>query len=137
MELNADDRQFFTAVVEIIFSNPFDDARTRIRALVPGAPRTADATSKHPFGAVVPALEERLERLAPAGVVAPKDVVARDREVLGYVLLFRVYHHYVDHFDALIAEQLTKGDEPVTAPFADALLAELRTCGFNGGDHHR
>jgi len=137
MELNADDRQFFTAVVEIIFSNPFDDARTRIRALMPAAPRTAGATSKHPFGAVVPACEERLERLAAAGVAAPKDVAARDREILGYVMLFRVYHHYVDHFDALIAEQLTKGDEPVAAPFADALLAELRACGFNSDDAAR
>lgn len=116
MELNADDRQFFTAVVEIIFSNPFDDAHTRIRALVPGAPRTSGATPKHPFGAVVPACEERLERLAAAGITAPKDVAVGDREILGYVLLFRVYHHYVDHFDALIAKQLTKADEPVAAP---------------------
>ena len=137
MELSSEDRQFFGTVAGIIFSNPFDDARTRIRALVPAAPRTAGATSKHPFGAVVPACEERLERLAAAGVAAPKDVAARDREILGYVMLFRVYHHYVDHFDALIAEQLTKGDEPVAAPFADALLAELRACGFNGDDAAR
>ena len=72
MELNADDRQFFTAVVEIIFSNPFDDVGTRIRALVPGAPRSSGATAKHPFGAIVPACEERLERLAAASITAPQ-----------------------------------------------------------------
>ena len=137
MELNADDRQFFTTVVEIIFSNPFDDARADIRALVPGAPRTTGTIDKHPFGAVVPALEERLERLAAVGITAPKDVAAGDREVLRYVFLFRVYHHYADHFDALISEQLTRGDEPVAAPFADALIAELRACGFNSDDAAR
>jgi DNA-binding NtrC family response regulator len=137
MELNADDRQFFTTVVEIIFSNPFDDARTRIRALVPDAPRTTGDNRKHPFGTVAPALEERLEKLAATGIVTPKDVAARDREVLGYVLLFRVYNRYADHFDALIAEQLAKGDEPVAVPFADALLGELHACGFNDDDAAR
>ena len=137
MELNADDRQFFTAVVEIIFSNPFDDLHADIRTLVPGAPRATGATSKHPFGAIVPALEERLEGLAATGISTPKNVAARDRELLGYVLLFRTYHHYADQFDTLIAEQLTRGDEPVAAPFADALLAELRACGFNGDDATR
>jgi DNA-binding NtrC family response regulator len=131
MELNSDDREFFNAVVEIIFSNPFDDARADIRALAPGAP---GASGNHPFGAIVPALQERLEKLAAAGVTTPKDVPSRDRALFGYVLLFRVYHHYVDQFDALIAEQLARGDEPVPVTFADALLAELRACGFNAGD---
>jgi len=134
MELNADDRQFFAAVVEIIFSNPFDDARDDIRALAPGAPR---ASANHPFGAIVPALQERLEKLAAAGVTTPKDVAARDRVLFGHVLLFRVYHHYVEQFDALIAEQLTRGDEPAPASFAQALLGELHSCGFNAGDAGR
>ncbi len=137
MELNAEDRQFLAAVAEIIFSNPFDDVRADIRALVPGAARATGATSNHPFGAIAPALEERLEKLAAAGITRPKDVAARDREILKYVLLFRVYHRYVDHFDALIAEQLSRGDEPVVATFADALLAELRACGFDGNDAAR
>jgi sigma-54 specific flagellar transcriptional regulator A len=134
MELNADDRQFFAGVVEIIFSNPFDDARADIRALAPGAPRGGD---NHPFGAIVPALQERLERLAAAGISTPKDVSTRDRTLFGYVLLFRVYDRYVDQFDALIAEQLTRGDEPAPASFVPALLAELRDCGFNAGDAGR
>ncbi len=137
MELNADDRQFFAAVTEIMFSNPFDDVRADIRALVPGAPRATATTSKHPFGAMLPAVEERLQKLAAAGITTPKYVAARDRELFGYVLLFRVYHHYVDHFDALIAEQLTRRDEPIAAPFTDALLAELRACGFNAEDASR
>jgi len=134
MELSAEDRQFFAAVVEIIFSNPFDDARADIRALAPGAPRASD---KHPFGAIVPALTERLDKLAAAGVTTPKDVTARDRTLFGYVLLFRVYHHYVDQFDALIAEQLVRGDEPVAVSFAAPLLAELGACGFDSADASR
>ena len=97
MELSADDRQFFASVVEVIFSNPFDDA----------------------------ALDERLEKLSSAGVATTKDVGARDRELFGYVLLFRVYDRYVDRFDALIAEQLARGDEPAAVTFADALRPDL------------
>jgi sigma-54 dependent transcriptional regulator, flagellar regulatory protein len=130
MELNADDRQFFTALAGIIFSNPFDDVRADISALVPGAERSTGA-SDHPFGGMLPALEERLAALAAAGVNSAKDVAARDREPFRYALLFRVYHHYVDHLDALIAEQLSRGDEPAATPFADDLLAELGACGFN------
>ena len=131
MELNADDRQFFTSVAEVIFSNPFDDAYASICAVVPDAPRGA---GHHPFGAIVPAIDERLKNLASAGVATTKDVTAGDRELLGYALLFRVFDRYVDHFDALIAEQLARGDEPAAATFADALLGELRACGFNADD---
>jgi len=131
MELSADDRQFFASVVEIIFSNPFDDARADIRALVPGAPR---ATGNHPFGAIVPALDERLGKLSSTGVATTKDVTASDRELFGYVLLFRVYDRYVDRLDALIAEQLTRGDEPAAVTFADTLLADLRACGFTANE---
>ena len=131
MELNADDRQFFTSVAEVIFSNPFDDARASIRALVPGTP---PAAANHPFGAIAPAIDERLQKLASTGITTTKDVTAGDRELLGYALLFRVFDRYVDRFDALIAEQLARGDEPAAADFADALLTELRACGFNSDD---
>lgn len=136
MDLNADDRQFFASVAEVIFSNPFDDARADIRALAPDARRAAGTgtTSNHPFGAIVPALEERLEKLTATGIATIKDVAAGDRELFGHVQLFRVYHRYVDQIDALIAEQLKRGDEPAAAGFAAALLADLRACGFNSSD---
>jgi DNA-binding NtrC family response regulator len=137
MELSSEDRQFLGTVAGIIFSNPFDDAGADIRALVPNAPRRSGSISTHPFGAIVPALEARLEALAAAGVSARTDLAGRDRELLGYGLLFRVYHHHVDDFDALIAEQLARGEEPAAAPFADGLLAELRACGFKAEDAAR
>lgn len=137
MDLTADDRRFFTAVAAIIFSNPFDDPSDAIRALVPDAPRATARVASHPFGNLAPALEERLSRLESAGVRRIQDVAARDRDIFGYVLLFRVYHRHADHFDALIAEQLARGEEPVAASFAGALLAELEACGFANNDAHR
>jgi len=131
MDLNADDRQFLSSVAEVIFSNPFDDARAGIRAVVPDAP---PAAGNHPFGAIAPAIDARLNKLAGAGVSTTKDVAAGDRELLGYALLFRVFDRYVDRFDALIAEQLARGDEPAPAGFADALLGELHACGFSSDD---
>ena len=134
MELKAEDRHFFAAIAELIFSNPFDDLREQIVALVPGAPRATGSMSNHPFSVVVPAVEERLKKLEADGIAATADVAVRDRENFGYVLLFRTYHHYADRFDALIAEQLARGDEPVAVAFADALLGDLRACGFNNDD---
>ena len=101
MELSADDRRFFAAVAEIIFSNPFDDARAEIRDLVPDAPRKSDAAGDHPFAAIVPAVEERLGKLEATGVRRVEDVAERDRDLLSYALLFRVYHHHADRFDSL------------------------------------
>jgi len=131
VELSSDDRRFFGAVAEIIFANPFDDVRAEVRALVPGAPaRAGSAIDAHPFGDMVPAVEERLETLEAAGIRGIGDVAARDQELFGYALLFRVYHHNADNFDALIARQLEGGDEPVPTPFADEILAALGACGF-------
>lgn len=130
MGLSSEDRQFFDALTGVIFRNPFDDLSADIRALAPGARPAAAMPRTHPFAALVPALEERLKKLAAEGVASRKDVSGRDRELLGYALLFRAYHHHVDQFDGLIAEQLEKGDEPVAAPFAEDLLAELARCGF-------
>lgn len=130
MELGAEDRQFFDTFAGIIFRNPFDDMDADIRALVPDAPRQPGAARNHPFAAVVPALEARLDALAGAGIKTRNHVTGRDRELLGYALLFRIYHQRVNDFDGLIAEQLEKGDEPVPVRFADGLLAELRACGF-------
>jgi DNA-binding NtrC family response regulator len=137
MELNAEDRRFFSAVAEIIFSNPFDDARAEVRALVPDATRAAAENKKHPFAAIVPAVEARLNKLADAGIRSVDDAAPRDRDLLGHALLFRIYHHHADRFDALIGEQLTTGDEPAPAPFADTLLHELRACGFTSEDATR
>ncbi len=137
MELTAEDRSFFTAVAAIIFSNPFDELGDKIRALVGNATRSTPTITSHPFGGLVPALEERLGKLEAAGIRRVQDVTARDRDILTYVLLYRTYHHHVDHFDALIAEQLARGDEPVVASFTDELLAELEACGFAINDAHR
>ena len=137
MELKAEDRDFFAVIAEIIFSNPFDDPHEQIGALVPGVPRTTGSVSGHPFAVIVPAVEERLKTLEATGISVTTDVAVRDRENFGYALLFRTYHQYADRFDALIAEQLTRGDEPAAAGFADPLLADLRACGFKNGDAFR
>jgi hypothetical protein len=137
MNLQSEDREFFAAVAAIIYSNPFDDARDEIRALVPGTGALADGTLDHPFGAVAPALDERLARLAAAGVQRLGDVAARDRELLQTAFLFQLYHRHVDHFDALIDAQLEAGDEPAPMAFAGELQGELDARGFSAGDADR
>jgi len=137
MELSSEDRQFFDAVAAVIFSNPFGEHDAAIRALIPGAPSPRGARATHPFAALAPVLDERLGRLEAAGIRSLEDISERDRERLGYMHLFRIYHRYVDRFDALIAEQITRGDEPLAVVFADALLSELAASGFDADESDR
>ncbi|NIM27877.1 MAG: sigma-54-dependent Fis family transcriptional regulator [Gammaproteobacteria bacterium] len=136
MQLSPDDRRFFAAVAEIIFSNPFDDARAEVRALIPDAPGTG-VGRKHPFAALLPPVEARLSALAADGIRVVHDVASRDRDLFSHALLFRAYQRSAEHFDRLIIEQLAAGDEPAAAPFAQALLDELSACGFARDDAGR
>ena len=140
MELSSEDRRWFDSIAAIIFSNPFDEPDDAIRDLVPaqGGVRAArGARASHPFAALAPVLDERLGALEAAGIRSRNDVTTRDRELLGYLLLFRIYHRYVDRFDALITEQHARGDEPVPVDFADALLGELAAAGFDAAEADR
>ena len=130
MQLPSEDREFFSAVAGIIYSNPFDDARADILALAPGARPSVQSADNHPFGALAPAVDERLATLAKVGVATLDDVVSEDRELVQTAFLFQIYHRHVDQLDELIDDQLAAGDEPVEATFVDELLAKLRARGF-------
>jgi DNA-binding NtrC family response regulator len=53
------------------------------------------------------------------------------REALRVMLLFHVFHRYLDHFDHLIQTQLKDGDAPCRVPFARETMGELTGFGLN------
>jgi len=57
-------------------------------------------------------------------------VPSDEQAVLRHAFLFRSYHRYVAHFDALIRTQLEQPQQSVEAAFADEATTELRAVGF-------
>ncbi len=121
--LSSSDREFFAALADVPFGNPFSPQRAQlIVRLAPGA-TPGDLTQ---------------DREALARLVAPRlapwlgktDLNDEDRRVLEPALLYVCYHRYVPQLDALIERQAKQGGAPLTVPFAEEMIAELIRVGL-------
>ena len=126
--LNAKDREFFAALADVVFGNPFTAERNElIVRLAPGAPLGDLTTHREALAQVVgPRLRPWLQESA----AALQRLGGEDRRLLEPPLLYVVYHRYVPQFDAHIEKQASQGGTPLTVPFADDLIAELVRSGF-------
>ena len=121
--MNPSDRQFFGALADVAFGNPFSAERAAlIVRLAPGA-KLGDLTQD----------PEALARL-----VAPrlqpwlgKALSAEERQVVEPALLYVWYHRHVAKIDALIERQARQGGAPLPVAFADDVIADLVRSGFS------
>ena len=123
---------FFQRVAESAFSNPFSEKRVAADRKIVGAPEEAE------WHVVLPelllTLGNHIQELKLSGkLVIRSDDNEEDRAVAVSVLFF-VFHQYIDRFDALIEEQLKRGEESCEAPFACQCLEEMVSYGFSRGD---
>jgi len=120
--LSASDRDFFAALANVVYGNPFSAERTAlIERLAPGtSARIADREALARL--VAPRLEPFL-RAAPAD--------AAERRLLEPAFLYVCYHRAVPQLDALIERQIGKGGEPLAVAFADEVIGDLMRCGFD------
>ena len=127
-KLNAQDREFFTALADVVFGNPFTPQRAElISRLAPGVPLGDMTTHREALAQVVgPRLGPWLREGAPA----LQRLGAEDRRLLEPALLYVGYHRCVPQLDALIERQAGQGGAPLTVPFADEVIAELVRSGF-------
>src|SRR5688572_3788249 len=126
--LSAADRDFFAALAQIVFGNPFTPQRDQlIVRLAPGAPLGDLTTSREALAQVV---GPRLGPWLQEGATALERLGAEDRRLLEPPLLYVVYHRYVPQLDAHIEKQAAQRGAPLAVPFADDLIAELVRSGF-------
>ena len=121
--VNADDRQFFAALADVVFGNPFSPERAAlIVRLAPGA-RLGDLTQDPEALArlVAPRLEPWLRK---------KALREEERALVEPALLYVWYHRHVPKIDALIERQAQKAGAPLTVPFADEVIGDLVGSGF-------
>src|SRR5262245_16056512 len=121
--LTGADREFFAALEDVVFGNPFSEARReKIARMVPGARPDDLASDPQALARIVG------PRLAPwidDGQIATRGMSAEDRALMEPALLYVCYHRYVPQLDALIEEQVTRGGRPPVVRFADDAIAEL------------
>lgn len=117
------DREFFAALGEIVFANPFSAERAqRIARLAPGVPIGDLDRNREALARVVePRLAPWLRPAAPG----PPRLAAEDQQLLEPAVLYVCYQRYVPQIDALIERQASQGGPPLPVPFAGEAIAQL------------
>ena len=122
-KLSVADREFFSALADVVFGNPFSAKRDElIVRLAPDAP-LGDLTSDRE--ALARVVGSRLAPWLREGAPALRRLGAEDRRLLEPAFLYVCYHRCVPQLDALIERQAAQGGAPLAVPFADEAIAEL------------
>jgi hypothetical protein len=125
--LQPSEREFFAAMDDVVYGNPFSDERAKIiQRLIPGATaedlmRDQDALRRlvEPRLAAYSTLPE-LERLDE-----------KDRKLMLSAFLYVCYHHHVAAFDEAIGRQLAGKDAPPMDRAAQSVIDELGQRGID------
>lgn len=125
IKTNPYDWAFLETVARAAFANPFGKTRNELDLVIAGA--APDASSEEVLRTVVARVEERLTAMERSAKADLRRHAGNRREVLESVILFHVFHRFMDRFDLLIQEQLKSGDTLCRVPFA------AEACGMLGG----
>src|SRR6266480_1501905 len=115
--LTAADREFFAALADVVFGNPFTPQRAElILRLVPGASLGDLTRDREALPRVV---APRLQRLQD------QHLGEEERRLLEAALWYVCYHRAVPQLDALIEQQAKQAGAALAVTFADDVIAEL------------
>lgn len=121
--LTAADREFFAALGDVVFGNPFSTERAQlIVRLAPNA-TLGDLTSNRE--ALARMVEPRLRPWLRDGSEAWRRLRVEDRRLLEPAFLYVCYHRYVPPIDALIERQATHAGPSLMVPFGHEAIADL------------
>ena len=125
VSLSAADREFFAALADVVFGNPFSARRADlIVRLAPGAVLTDREALARVVG-------PRLGPFLREGAPALQRLGAEDRRLLEPGFLYVCYQRYVPQIDALIERQAGTGGAPLTVDFAGELIGDLLRVGLS------
>ena len=122
-KLSAADRDFFAALGEVVFGNPFSPQRDELIVRLAPAAKPGHLTNDRE--ALARVVGPRLMPWLHDGLPAVRELGAQDRALLEPAVLYVCYHRNVPQLDALIERQATQGGTPLTVPFADEAIAQL------------
>src|SRR6267143_3811860 len=121
--LAAADREFFAALADVVFGNPFTPQRAElILRLVPGASLGDLTRDREALPRVV---APRLQRLQD------QHLGDEEQRLVEAALWYVCYHRAVPQIDALIERQAQQVGASLAVPFADDVIAELLHSGLS------
>jgi len=125
-----EEREFFALVADIAFTNPFGDDRRNAEVRVAKWLGESSTSSRELlFGAILPALNQRLQALQQRGISQLQQVQQRDRRLLDYAWLFQIYHSGIDDWNRHIEAQLAAGDQPIAIPTGRSSIEAMQAQG--------
>ncbi len=127
--LSSADREFFTALADVVFGNPFSPQRNAL--IVRLAPRAKPGQLSDDREALARVVGPRLAPWLREGIPAVQQLGAEDRRMLKPAVLYLCFHRYVPQLDALIERQATQYGTPLAVTFADEAVAELTSGGLS------
>ena len=126
LALTAADREFFGALADVVYGNPFSTPRAElIVRLAPGAD-PSDLMSDPE--ALLRVVEPRLAAWRREGGLAR--LSGEERELLRPAFLYLCFHFAREQLDAHIERQARQPGAPVPFPFADEMVGNLVSNGF-------
>jgi hypothetical protein len=128
-KLSPEDRQFFEAVRQCAFINPFTDERREADLRAVGL---ATGDWGEALKGLLAELKRRVEKLVLSTGALERDLFdAKDQELVMSGVLFSLFHRRMPEFDALIRQQIKAGDALCEAPFTVAVIDDLLQYGFS------
>ncbi|TMH65137.1 MAG: sigma-54-dependent Fis family transcriptional regulator [Betaproteobacteria bacterium] len=120
--LNAADREFLSALGDVVFGNPF--SAQRAAAIVRMAPGALFGDLTRDREALARIVAPRIAPLLEDDAAGFRRLNAEDRRVAEPAIFYVSYHSYVPALDALIERQ-AKGGASLPLPFAEEAIAAL------------
>jgi DNA-binding NtrC family response regulator len=132
--LSSSDRDFYARVSEAAFANPFGEERERIDRSLARAPKGADWAEV--IERLLVLVRARLQR-REASVSERRRLPEPDRLLIEQAILFDLFHRYRDPFDALIQEQVARGERLAPVTFGSDALRAIASAGFDAAESRR
>jgi sigma-54 specific flagellar transcriptional regulator A len=128
VRLSAADREFFAALADVVFGNPYSPQRAALIVRLAPQALPGDLTARRE--ALARVVEPHLAPFMREGEAALGRMNTEDRRLLEPGFLYLCYHRYVPQLDELIERQAPRSGAPLAPSFADAAIADLVHCGF-------
>jgi sigma-54 specific flagellar transcriptional regulator A len=127
IRLQASEREFFTALDNVVYGNPFSDEREAlIHRLVPGATSEELARDREALARLV---TPRLRAYSAVADVQRLD--EDDRRLVQTAFFYVCYHRHVPLLDELIARQIAGHAAPPVDRTATSVITDLAGGGFD------
>ena len=134
-KLEQRDREFFEAVSESAFCNPFSERRAQLDSRILG--RSIKPFAEDHLDEMTEIISARVRRLEGQGFADLRRYSSSDREVMQTAFLFEIYHRCYRDFDQLILDQVKLGAQSAPVKFAGEALAQMRRRGMGTAESVR